>query len=302
MSTVQPGTSTNLGADPGKAGMTVARRPILFLVALVFAAGVAVAASAADPWSRWQANDPSSTGKIDHGPWGEFLARHALEGADGVNRVDYAGVSKADRRRLDGYIQGLAALPISRFDRDEQLAYWANLYNALTVRVVLDHYPVSSIRDIRISPGLFSVGPWGRKLVTVESEALSLDDIEHRIMRPIWRDPRIHYMVNCAALGCPNIQPKPFTADNLAAILDAAARAFVNHPRGARVENGRLHVSSIFNWYKEDFGVDDTGVIAHLRRYANESLAAALGRIERIDDHEYDWRLNEPKALAKTQG
>lgn len=282
--------------------MTAARYPIIFLAALVLATGVAIVASAADLWPRWQAHDPSSTDKIDHGLWGEFLAYHVIGGTDGINRVDYARVGKVDRHRLDDYIDGLAALPISRFNRNEQLAYWANLYNALTLRVVLDHYPVNSIRDIRISPGLFSVGPWGRKLVTVESVALSLDDIEHRIMRPIWHDPRIHYMVNCAALGCPNLQSRPFTGENLTIMLDTAAREFINHSRGARVENGNLRVSSIFHWYKEDFGGDDTGVVAHLRRYADEPLATALSRIKRIHDHEYDWELNNLKAMSNIKG
>ncbi len=101
----------------------------------------------------------------------------------------------------------LAATSADRLRRAEQFPFWINLYNALTVKVVLDHYPVEIIRDIDISPGLFADGPWGKKLVTVEGEALSLDDIEHRILRPIWKDPRLHYVLNCAALGVPIFSP-----------------------------------------------------------------------------------------------
>jgi hypothetical protein len=160
---------------------------------------------------------------------------------------------------------------------------------------VLEHYPVDSIRKIAISPGLFSAGPWGKKLVTVEGKALSLDDIEHRILRPIWRDPRIHYAVNCAALGCPNLQPEAFTADNEEALLERAAHDYVNHPRGATVADGKLTVSSIYVWYQADFGGTDRGVIAHLQHYAAPALAAALAPIERIGADRYDWSLNDAR-------
>ena len=142
---------------------------------------------------------------------GRFLAQHLRTGEDGIARIGYGAVSDEDRKSLDAYIAALAGHPGSRraLNRAEQQAYWINLYNALTVQVILDHYPVESIRDIDISPGLFADGPWGKKLVTIEGEAVSLDDIEHRILRPIWKDPRIHYAVNCASIGCPNLQAGP---------------------------------------------------------------------------------------------
>jgi hypothetical protein len=158
---------------------------------------------------------------------------------------------------------------------------------------VLDHDPVDSIRDIDISPGWFADGPWGKKLITVDGSDLSLDDIEHRILRPIWRDPRVHYAVNCAALGCPNLRPRPFTADRLDRMLTEGARAYVNHPRGARMTDDGLVVSSIYVWFQADFGGDDAGVIAHLKRYAKPGLAADLGAARGIDDHRYDWALND---------
>jgi hypothetical protein len=102
-------------------------------------------------------------------------------------------------------------------------------------------------------------------------------------------------MVNCAALGCPNLQPAPFTGGRYDAMLEDAARAFVNHPRGARVQDGRLHVSSIYHWYKEDFGDGDAGVIQHLLRYAEDELAAGLRTVIRIHRHDYDWSLNGAK-------
>jgi hypothetical protein len=140
---------------------------------------------------------------------------------------------------------------------------------------------------------LFADGPWGKALVTVEGEPLSLDDIEHRILRPIWRDPRLHYVLNCAALGCPNLQPVAFTAANADDLLDAAARAYVNHPRGVRVEGERLYLSKIYSWYPKDF--EPEGVPAHMRRYADPNLGEAIGRTSRTAAIDYDWTLNDAR-------
>ena len=240
-------------------------------LAAAFAPGPAVAdiealfAPKAELWERWTAHDPAASKPIDHGRWQRFLDAYLVQHASGVNRFGYDRVTAQDRAALAAYIDGLAALPISRYSRAEQQAYWINLYNALTVQVVLDHLPVASILDIDISPGLFADGPWGKKLVAIEREAVSLDDIEHRILRPIWRDPRIHYAVNCASIGCPNLQREVFTAANAERLLQAGARDYVNHSRGARVANGELAVSSIYVWFQEDFGGDEAGVIAHLQ-------------------------------------
>jgi hypothetical protein len=251
------------------------------------------AAPRAELWDKWQAHDDTSTASIDHGAWDRFLQNYVRVGQDGIARIPYAGVSTADRAALAGDLSRLAALPISAYSRRRQFAFWVDLYNELTVKLVLDRYPVSSIRNIAISPGLFSAGPWGKKLITVEGEPLSLDDIEHRILRPIWRDPRIHYAVNCAAIGCPNLQPSAFTAANSEALLERAAKDYVNHPRGVAVGGGRLTVSSIYVWYEADFGGTETGVIEHLKRYARPELAGGLAGIARISGDRYDWALND---------
>ena len=264
------------------------------LLAPSIAATPAAAAPEAELWARWERHDPGSTARVDHGAWARFLQLYLRRGADGISRVDYGAVTAADRQELAGYVAALDAVPVSRLNRDEQMAYWVNLYNALTVQVVLDHYPVKSIRDIDISPGLFSRGPWGKKLVAVEGEPLSLDDIEHHILRPIWRDPRVHYVVNRASLGCPDLPPRPLAARDLDHALDTAAITFVNHPRGAKIEDdGTLHVSSIYVWFKDDFGGDDAGVIRHLMAYADPDLAMRLQRLEEIGGDGYDWRLND---------
>lgn len=274
------------------------RRPLLalgtFAIALFVPRAEALFAPKSDLWERWTAHSPAATVSIEHGEWDAFLAGNLVEHSDGVNRIAYAKVSDADRRRLKGYLAALSAVPISDFSRSEQRAYWINLYNALTVDVVLDHYPVDSIRDISISPGFFSLGPWGKKLIRIEGEEVSLDDIEHRILRPIWKDPRIHYAVNCASLGCPKLLPRAFTAANTEALLEEGARDFINSDHGARFDSDeRLTASSIYDWFQEDFGGDEAGVIAHLRIYAQPALAAKLEGVTDVYDFDYDWTLND---------
>jgi hypothetical protein len=280
--------------------LTVSRllRRAVLAVVLVTALGGFTAletlfAPKSELWPRWQAFDANSTSVIDHAAWERFLATYLAPGADGVNRVAYGRVTDADKRALRDYLDRLRLLEIARFNRDQQRAYWINLYNALTVMVILDHRPTKSIVDIDISPGLFARGPWDRKLIEIAGEPVSLNDVEHRILRPIWRDPRLHYAVNCASIGCPNLLPTAFTGGNGEALLDAAARAYVNHRRGARVVGGKLIVSKIYAWFADDFGGDDEAVIRHLRSYAEPPLLGALeGRIA-IDDYEYDWGLND---------
>lgn len=256
-------------------------------------------APGADLWPRWQAHDAAATMTIDHAAWGEFLDAYLRMKADGISSVAYGEVSAAHRKSLKAYIRGLAALPISAYARSQQRAYWVNLYNSLTVDMILSHYPVDSIVDLRISPGFFSFGPWDKKLIQVEGEMLSLNDIEHRILRPIWKDPRLHYVINCAALGCPNLPTQPLTGKNGEQTLNDAARIYVNHSRGARVEDGRAVVSKIYNWFADDFGRDKSEILAHIRRYAEPPLTRKLEGAAQIDGYQYDWALNDSKRDVK---
>ena len=236
----------------------------------------------------------------DHRPWGELLQTYvavppAADRGAAPHFVDYSGLKadKYERAALGAYIESLEAVDPATLPRDEQFAFWANLYNALTVQVVVDHYPVASIRDISISPGLFARGPWGKKLVRVAGRDLSLDDIEHAILRPEFGDPRVHYAVNCASWSCPDLAVEPYEGAILDAQLDAAARRYVNSPRGVEFRDGRLTVSSIFSWYKKDFGGTEASLLAHLRRYAEPELAAALAKATRVSSYDYDWSLND---------
>ncbi len=274
---------------------SVQRLPIALLL-LTFVTGPASAlfsAPKAELWERWTAHDEASTTTIDHSAWTKLLSRYLEKSDDGVNRMRYADVQQADRRLLSEYIAMLTSTTISKLSRAEQRAYWINLYNALTVKVVLEHYPVSSIRDIDISPGLFSFGPWDKKLVAIEGENLSLNDIEHRILRPIWKDARIHYAVNCASIGCPNLMPIAFSAQNSEMLLEQGAREYVNHSRGVAIIDGKAVASKIYDWFKSDFGDSDQEVLEHLRRYAEPALRQKLDGFSRLGGYRYDWALNE---------
>ncbi len=225
--------------------------------------------------------------------WANILGAYARPGDDGLVRFDYAALksSPENMTALADYIGGLAAQTPSTMIRKEAMAYWANLYNALTVQVVAENYPVKSI--LKIKSGI-RPGPWKRKLVTVESRELSLDNIEHDIMRPTFNTPLVHYMVNCASVGCPNLKPTPWQAVILDVDLDAAARAYINSPRGASFTNGRLQVSKIYKWFKKDFGGNSAGVLAHLRQYADMDLLAQLNGTTKIKKYNYDWGVNAP--------
>jgi len=262
---------------------------------LVSTAISAIAAPKNVPWSFWMSNDPESQIRVDHGEWDRFLKKYVSSNhPSGINRVVYASVTPEDRKNLVAYLQQLQKIKPIRLSRAEQKAYWINLYNALTVKTILDHYPVTSIRDINISPGIFSVGPWGAKRLSIQGHEVSLDDIEHRILRPLWKDERVHYAVNCASLGCPNLQPEAFTAENMETLLEKGAREYVNHPRGVDLAGDRLRLSSIYDWFREDFGGSEESVGSHLREYANPELAEKLKGFRGKITYRYDWRVNEP--------
>lgn len=242
------------------------------------------------PWARWQQSGQGL--QVDHRSWDRFLSSYRRVGRDGIARIAYGRVSPSDRAELRKYIATLASTDVDRLTRSQQLAYWINLYNAETVRLVIDAYPVKSIKAVR--GGLLNSGPWKEKVVTVRGVPLSLDDIEHRILRPIWRDPRIHYAVNCAALGCPDLATRAFTAERANAMLDEGARAYINHPRGFRLDGRTLVASSIFDWYAGDFGGPE-GVLAHARRYATPTTAARFAGKRRADRYDYEWALNDAR-------
>lgn len=243
----------------------------------------------------------SSTATVDHTAWTTLLQRYVKASSDGINRVDYAGFKSSGHKTLKSYIKTLEAVDPRTLGRNEQFAFWANLYNAKTIDVVLNNYPIDSIRKISINEGLFGYlkksvgagGPWKAKIMTVAGTKLSLDNIEHDIMRPVFKDPRVHYAVNCASYGCPNLARTALTGATLDQQLDEGAVAFVNHPRGIAVTNGKVTASSIYQWFQKDFGGTAQGVLAHANKYASPELKAKLKGVSEISSFAYDWSLND---------
>ncbi len=274
--------------------------------ARVWALAIALAApasaqQAARPLPEWDASDETSGAAIDHSPWQALMDSYVVEHESGVNRVDYQALkaSAEDAARLDEYLDMLQSLDPRRYARSEQKAYWINFYNALTVKTVVEAYPVDSIREISDSllgvGGLIPVGPWRDIRARVAGVDLSLDDIEHGILRPIHRDSRIHYAVNCASIGCPNLSRTAFTAENTEELLESAARAYVNHPRGVDlIDEDFMVISSIYDWFAEDFGGSEAALIEHLARYAEPQLASGLRGFGGAIEYAYDWALNQP--------
>lgn len=261
----------------------------LFLLAAFHAAW---ATPKSQLWDRWTRHDDNSDLTIDHSAWTRFLADYVRKDATGASVVAYGSVTEAARKSLDAYIERLSIAPVDTYSRRVQLAYWINLFNALTMRVVLDYYPVKSIRDIDISPGWFVDGPWDRVLVEVEGAHLTLNDIEHRILRPIWNDPRIHYALFFASRGGGNLAMRAFTGATVDAMLDAAARMFVNSPRAVAFDGDRARVNAMYKWYQDDFGGSPIRVLIHLRKYAAPALHERLGLVKGIEGYDYDWSLN----------
>lgn len=225
--------------------------------------------------------------------YSEVLTRHLSAGPDGVTLFDYAAAKEnGDHATIKAFIMEQAALKPSTFSAPEATAYWANLYNAITLDVVLDDYPIESIRSL----GLFSSGPWKRDVVTVEGETLSLDNIEHDILRVDYASPYIHYMVNCASIGCPNLRDELWTADTLEADWNDAASAYINSDRGVMIrDDGRIKISKIYKWFDDDFGDDDDDLRAHLAKHATGERLKALSDGNKFKGSHYDWDLNKTK-------
>ncbi|RJX70526.1 DUF547 domain-containing protein [Vibrio sinensis] len=259
--------------------------PRLTVLSLVLFSFPLYAAPESKLWGYWQQSNENNAAEISHQTWQEILTEYvSKQGED--NLFAYQAVTQSDNAKLDSYLSQMTQLNPLQYSKDEQYAYWVNIYNAITVDLILEEYPVSSITKLG---GLFSFGPWDEKVVTINGKTLTLNDIEHRILRPIWQDPRTHYAVNCASLGCPNLQTSAFTARNSEQLLEQAAMEFINSDKGVKQQEKKLIVSSIYDWFATDFAIDG-GVRNHLKKYRPE-----LKESQKSLDYEYDWSLNEKR-------
>ncbi|KTD70930.1 putative Ser/Thr protein kinase [Legionella steelei] len=274
---------------------TVYLRKYLFILMLLIS-GLANASFYKNLWPRWEVNNPLSKEVISHKLWQDFLNRRIVSSEENINLVDYGHMTQIDLNLLKDYLKSMSEINIENYNRDEQLAYWINVYNALTVQVIANYYPVTSVQEINISPGLFSIGPWGANLITVKDTALTLDDINNRIIRAIWNDPRTHYALNNGTIGAPNLSRKIYQGNLLDEQLNLAASTYVNSLRGVNVIEGKLIISKLYDWYEEDFGGTKKDIIFHLQQFAKEPLLSQLKHINTIDSYIYNWHINSPSA------
>ena len=267
---------------------------LLFLLANSCLAFTCLAAPKSEPWPMWEPHNPASTIEVDHSAWQNFLDAYLVTDHDsGINLVNYAGVTTHNAQMLNDYVEGLFELDPRTLNRSEQFAYWINLYNAVTVRIVLKGYPTASIT--KLGKGFFSFGPWDDPVGKIAGVEITLNDIEHRVLRPIWQEPRIHFLVNCASLGCPNLLPNAFTTHNVDSLLEQAARDFINHPRGVSITANTITLSSIFDWYGDDFGSNRSEVLGYIVQYLPPVQAQQLLSGNARLRYAYDWKLNETK-------
>lgn len=236
---------------------------------------------------------------FDHSAWDGLLKRHVQPIRGGVaTQVDYAGMAR-EHDRLKGYLDALGAVSeadFRRWPKKERLAFLINAYNAWTLELVLTAWPeLDSIKDL----GALLSSPWKKRFIPLLGKTRSLDDIEHRIIRAkgVFDEPRIHFAVNCASIGCPALRPEAYVGAKLDAQLADATRRFLSDRTRNRLVDGRLEVSSIFKWYGEDF--ERAGGLGTFLAARGDALGLTdaerrglrEGSIE-IDFLDYDWRLN----------
>jgi hypothetical protein len=220
--------------------------------------------------------------KVNHSLYGELLEIHVKNGV-----VDYKGL-KDDENKLDQYLKILDQTNPDELPRKEQFSLYINAYNAYTIKLILDNYPVKSIKDI----GGLLKSPWKIKFCKIGGKIYTLDEIEHEILRPRYKDPRIHFAVNCASKGCPPLMSEPYRADLLEGQLEKNTIEFLNDPKRNYLDGRTLYVSRIFKWFRGDFEDD---IVGFFLKYAQgefrQRLATQKDRI-RVKYLDYDWSLN----------
>ena len=213
-----------------------------------------------------------------HQLWDQLLKKHVQE----TGLVNYQSFQK-DYSELSKYLKDLADHPpTEKWNREEILAYYINLYNAGTVQLILDHYPLGSIKEIN--------RPWGQKILRMGSREVSLGMLEHELLRKMG-EPRIHFAINCASYSCPKLLREAFTARELNKQLEQATLSFITDPERNKISADGLELSKIFKWYKRDFADGDQELVEFLNRY----LATPLDTKIKISYLPYDWNLNEIK-------
>jgi hypothetical protein len=238
---------------------------------------------------------PALAAPPDYRAWRDLLAKY-YDPAKGMN---YKALKANDKKTLDELRRQMAQVDVTTLSREDQLAYWINLYNISTVNVVVERYPVESIRDISTDP-IIRLNVFKKDNVLTKKGAMSLNDVENEKIRESFKDPRIHFAINCAAKSCPPIRPEPYTGAEVSNQLDDQVRKFLAGPNGVHLKKSGaelvLHVTKIMDWFKDDFETWGGGRVPFLIRYVTsdkrKQIEAAGNQVD-LEFDDYDWKLND---------
>jgi len=220
-----------------------------------------------------------------HQQWEMLLKKHV----NNTGLVNYKGFQK-DKAALDNYLKLLSDNePKSNWSESDQMAYWINAYNAFTIQLILNNYPVKSIKDI--AGKIYKINtPWDIKFITIGGKKYDLNNIEHGILRKRFNDPRIHFALVCASVSCPRLCNEAYTGAKLNAQLEDAGKEFLNDNSKNKITASKAELSKYFSWYKGDF-TKNGSLVAYINKYSQTKINAQT-KISFID---YNWGLNEQK-------
>ncbi len=218
---------------------------------------------------------PQILNTLNHQSFDSLLQKHVSD----AGKVNYKGL-KADKATLDAYCKMISENPVQEtWAKEEKMAYWINAYNAFTLKLIVDNYPTKSILN-------FDGGKtWDVRRIKIGDKKYSLNNIENDILRPQFKDPRIHFAINCAAKSCPPLWNRAYTAENLEASLEARTRAFINDKNFNNLTSSRAQVSKVFDWYSADFG--------DLKKFLTQYSETKLKGSAAVVFNDYNWDLNE---------
>ena len=213
----------------------------------------------------------------DYKSWDTFLKKYVSASGD----VDYKSI-KANKKELEAITKTFSATSVlTSWSKNDQLAFWINAYNVFTIDLIVNHYPIKSIQN------LDGGKPWDVKRITIGGKKYSLNNIENNIIRPQFKDARIHFAVNCAAKSCPPILNSAFFGKTLDEQLDAVTKKFISNTKYQNITSGKMTLSKIFDWYKVDFG--------DIFTFINKYSTIKVNKNTAIVYKDYDWSLNDKK-------
>lgn len=224
-------------------------------------------------------------GQVSHQAWDELLKKHVSK----EGKVNYKGFIQ-NTRKLDAYLSQISENPPKKsWTEAQKLAYWINAYNAFTIKLIINNYPINSIQDLHPTikiPGISTI--WHKEFFKIGGVDENLNDIEHKVLRKEFDEPRIHFAINCASVSCPNLRNEAYSSKKLELQLEDQAKKFVNDYSKNKLEKDRVQLSKLFSWFKKDF-TKNTSLIAFLNKYAKQKIDESAD----VDYLDYDWSLNE---------